>query len=93
MNVKLSTTNEEINPFSSFFDDPKSIEKPWRRPLKNEEILDTQKVVLKAYLNKKVKKGNNLQKRFFQFTEDSICETKVMFIINCIFYLVFLALI
>lgn len=81
MNVKLGTgINEEINIFSSFFDDPKSNEKIWRPPLKHEEILDTQKVFIKGFLYKKIKKGNGLQKRFFQFTPDFLCVTKVFII-------------
>jgi hypothetical protein len=75
MNVKI--LNVDDSTFSSFFDDPKPIEKPWRSPLKHEDTLDPHKVVVKAYMNKRVKKSNNYKKWFFQFTPDFFCVTKV----------------
>ena len=76
MNVKLATNIEESF-FSSFFDDPKNTEKPWRRPLKHEESLDPSKILLKASLHKRVKKTNSYQKKFFLFSADFFCMTKV----------------
>lgn len=81
MNVKLAT-NVEDNLFSSFFDDPKNTEKPWRRPLKHEESLDPAKILLKASLHKRVKKTNSYQKKFFLFAADFFCMTKVKTIIE-----------
>ena len=73
MNVKISnnTQPEDPNPFSSFFDDPKPSEKLWRKPLKHEENLDPQRIIIKTYLNKKNKKGNTFQKRYYQFSTDN----------------------
>lgn len=78
MNVKLNYTQpEESNPFSSFFDIPKPSEKFWHRPLKQEENLDPQKIVMQAYLSKRVKKGNTFHMRSFKFTSVFFCITQV----------------
>ena len=80
MNVKLNNPAPEdsLSAFASFFDDPKPLEKIWRQPLKNEELLDSQRVVMRGVLIKKIKKTNNYKKHFVQFTSDFICSTKVI---------------